>query len=118
MGRSVCQMLGVDGGVKLDAAQDAANFYVDVTRDEDGLAVGPYNGNVDPVPFDLEVVTGTVRDDAKTFINGLTAGGMTSIGDGLKEAVRQRDSSETGNPRCSFVLLSDGMENATLSDDP
>ncbi len=106
--------MGVDDGVKLEAAQDAANFYVDVTRDEDGLAVVPYNQDVNPAPFDLEVVTGTVRDDAKTFINGLTASGMTSIGDGMKEAVSQRDGSETGNPRCSFVLLSDGMENTAL----
>jgi hypothetical protein len=37
--------------------------------------------------------------------------GSTSIGDGLNEAVEQRLSSPTGNPRCSFVLLSDGMEN-------
>jgi hypothetical protein len=104
--------MGVDGGEKLEAAQEAANFYVDVTRDDDGLGVVPYNQDVNPAPFDLRVVGGTVRDDAEAFIDGLSAGGMTSIGDGLKEAVNQRGGSPTGNPRCSFVLLSDGMENA------
>jgi hypothetical protein len=104
--------MGTDGGAKMEAAQEAANFYVDVTREDDGLAVVPYNQDVNPAPFDMEVVDPGVRDDAETFIDGLSAGGMTSIGDGLKEAVNQRMGSPTGNPRCSFVLLSDGMENA------
>ena len=104
--------MGTNGGEKLEAAQEAANFYVDVTRDDDGLAVVPYNEDVDPAPFELVVVTGTVRADAETYIDDLTDGGWTSIGDGLLEAVDQRGSSPTGNPRCSFVLLSDGMENA------
>ncbi len=96
---------------RLLAAKDAAAFYVDVTRDDDGLAVVPYNGNVDPPPFDLVRVDDTVRVDAKSFINNLDASGMTSIGDGLKEAVNQITASTTGNELCSLVLLSDGMEN-------
>ena len=104
--------MGVDGGAKMAAAQEAANFYVDVTRDDDGLAVVPYNGDVNPAPFDLTVVGGAVRDNAEDYINALTASGMTSIGDGLDEAVNQRSGSTTGNTRCSFVLLSDGMENS------
>jgi hypothetical protein len=97
---------------KLVAAQDAADLYIDITRDDDGLAVVPYNANVSPAPFEMQVVGGSVRDDAKAFVNGLSDGGATSIGDGLKEAVGQRAGSPTGNPRCSFVLLSDGMENS------
>lgn len=93
------------------AAKDAAAFYVDVTRDNDGLAVVPYNGDVAPPPYDLRRVNNTVRAAAKTYINALTASGMTSIGDGLKEAINQIKSSETGNELCSLVLLSDGMEN-------
>jgi hypothetical protein len=107
--------MGVDGGVKMSAAQDAANFYADVSHDSDGLAVVPYNEDVNPAPFDMRVVTGTVRDDAKAFINALSASGWTSIGDGLNNAVDQRTiTSTTGNPRCSFVLLSDGIQNRSL----
>ena len=104
--------MGVDGGAKMEAAQEAANFYVDVTRDDDGLGVVPYNQDVSPAPFELDRVDATVRDDAEDYIDLLSASGMTSIGDGLLAAVKQRDDSTTENPRCSFVLLSDGMENA------
>lgn len=97
---------------KMSAAQDAANFYVDITRNSDGLAVVPYNSNVAPAPFDMQSVNLTVRNNATTYINALTPAGATSIGDGMQEAADQRNSSPTSNPRCSFVLLSDGMENS------
>ncbi len=98
---------------KLNAAKDAAKFYVDITRTSDGLAVVPYNHDVDPtLVLDMIAVTAGVRTDAKdNYITPLTASGATSIGDGLGEAVDQYLGSPTGNPLCSFVLLSDGMEN-------
>ncbi len=105
---------------KLLAAKDAARFYVDITRLYDGLAVVPYNHNVSPEPFDMAEVNSTVRNNAKAYINdwsepdGIYPSGATSIGDGLDEAVNQRSGSPTGNPHCSFVLLSDGMENSSL----
>jgi len=99
---------------KMQAAQDAASFYVDITRNSEGLAVVPFQSDVDPAPFAMQSVDLTVKNDAKSFVNGLTPGTATSIGDGLDEAVNQRAGSTTGNPRCSFVLLSDGMENQSL----
>ncbi|NJN68609.1 MAG: PKD domain-containing protein [Chloroflexaceae bacterium] len=97
---------------KMEAAKRAANFYVDITRNNDGLAVVPYNEDVNPSPFDMATVNATVRTNAHTFVDGLTAGGLTSIGDGLAEAVDQYEASPTDNDNCSFVLLSDGMENS------
>ena len=99
---------------KMDAAIDAANFYVDITRNNDGISVVPFNHDVDPTPFDLQSVDITVRTGAKNFNNALFPGGATSIGDGMAEAVNQRNSSPTGNPFCSYVLLSDGMENSSV----
>lgn len=99
---------------KLPAAKDAAYFYVDVTRNNDGLSVVPYHHDQDPPPFDMAAVNPTVRTDAKSYIDDLTADGATSIGDGLDEAVSQVNSSPTDNPHCSFILLSDGMENSSL----
>jgi Mg-chelatase subunit ChlD len=99
---------------KIEAARDAANFYVDITRGGDGLAVVPYNQDVNPQPFDLQAVNATVRSNAQTFINDLMPDGFTSIGDGMNEAANQRTASPTGNDRCSFVLLSDGIENRDL----
>lgn len=103
---------------KLSAAKDAANFYVDITRNNDGLAVVAYNHDVDPAPFNMVSVNAIERVNATTYINdwsqpnGIFPDGATSIGDGLFEARNQRLGSPTGNPLCSFVLLSDGMENA------
>lgn len=102
--------MSLDG--KMQAAQDAANFYVDITRDSDGLAVVPFSDDVTPTPFDMRSVDATARADATNYINGLTTGNATSIGDGMQEAANQRNGSPTGNPDCSFVLLSDGMENS------
>ncbi len=103
--------MGVGSPTRLSAAQDAASFYVDVTRDNDGLAIVPYREDVDPDPFNMAIVDSTVRKDAKAYINALDPNGWTSIGDGLEEALNQLIGSPTGNPLCSFVLLSDGMEN-------
>ncbi|MEZ4865757.1 MAG: VWA domain-containing protein [Caldilineaceae bacterium] len=99
---------------KLQAARDAANFYVDITRNNDGIAVVPFDHNVNPAAFPMKLVDLFVRTDAHTYINALNPGGATSIGDGMNEAVNQRNGSPTGNPQCSFVLLSDGMENSSL----
>lgn len=99
---------------KMQAAKDAANFYVDVTRNNDGLAVVPFDHNVNPAPFNLQLVDLFVRTNAHNFINALSPGGATSIGDGMNEAVNQHNGSTTGNPLCSYVLLSDGMENSSL----
>jgi len=101
--------MGVDD--RLAAARDAAGFYVDATRIGDGLAVVAYQSVVDPPdPWGLRVINDPGdRQDAKDYIAPLTAGGMTSIGAGLQAAVSERG--EGDNPICSFVLLSDGMEN-------
>ena len=99
---------------KFIAAQNAANFYIDITRNNDGLAVVPYHTDVDPAPFSLRAVTTVpnVRADAENYVDGLSTGNLTSIGDGLLEAANQRNATPTGNPICSFVLLSDGIETA------
>lgn len=99
---------------KFVAAQNAANFYIDITRNSDGLAVIPYETNVDPAPFDLREVSvvPNVRQAAEDYVDALNTGNLTSIGDGLLEAATQRNATPTGNPLCSFVLLSDGIETA------
>ena len=97
---------------KMPAAREAADLYVDITQDKDGLGVIGFDHQLNPpVPFPLQEVNPGARTAAHTFITGLTPAGMTSIGAGLQEAINQRKSTPTNNPRCSIVLLSDGMEN-------
>ncbi len=97
---------------RIVAAKAAANLYVDVTRDADGLAVVSFN---DDATVDTTIGKASAkRTEAKSDINALSAGGWTSIGDGLDKAVDQRKASTTGSQKCSIVLLSDGMENTPL----
>ena len=99
---------------RLPAAQSAAKLYIDIGRVGDRLAVVGYDHDVNPpVPFPMQTVSNAVRTAAKAFVDGLTATGATSIGDGLNAAVTERNK-PTLSPRCSFVLLSDGMENSSL----
>ncbi|MEM9776523.1 MAG: choice-of-anchor X domain-containing protein, partial [Chloroflexota bacterium] len=100
---------------KFVAAQNAANFYIDITRNSDGLAVIPFSDDQTPGAFNLTEVTTVpnVRGNAENYVDGLSIGNLTSIGDGLDEAVDQRNTTPTSNPLCSFVLMSDGMETAS-----
>lgn len=99
---------------KMVAARQAAKFYVDITRLNDGVGVVPFNSDVSPAPFTLRAVTAApnVRQQAKDYIDTITPSGLTSIGDGMAEAATERTASPTSNPDCSYVLLSDGMENS------
>ena len=100
---------------KLLAAKDAANFYVDMIRHNDGIAAVAYNHDVVAASTVISKAHTDEKNAIKALINGLTASGATSIGDGLNEAYDLRENhSNTGWPNCSFVLLSDGMENSTL----
>ncbi len=99
---------------KFVAAKNAANFYIDITRNNDGLAVIPFSDNQTPAAFNLTEVTTVpnVRHNAENYVDSLNIGNLTSIGDGLDEAVTQRNTTPTSNPLCSFVLMSDGIETA------
>jgi hypothetical protein len=104
----------VDGD-KIVAARKAANFYVDITRDKDRLAVVPFDATAASMQFDLKPLnfTTTRRVDASNYINLLTPGTSTSIGAGLQGAVNQLNGVTPRYDHCSIVLLSDGMENTS-----
>ncbi|MEE8391882.1 MAG: VWA domain-containing protein, partial [Anaerolineae bacterium] len=99
----------------LGAAQAAAHFFIDASNSSEGLAVVPYNHDIDPTQV-VSMAFGTLphRILANNSVSGLTASGATSIGDGLDNAVDQCTTSPTLNSRCLMILLSDGMENSYL----
>ncbi|MCP4391772.1 MAG: VWA domain-containing protein, partial [Gammaproteobacteria bacterium] len=79
----------------------------------EGLGLSSYNHDVGAT-LGIQFATLPHRTSAETQVNAYTAGGATSIGDGLNEAVTLLGASPTGNARCQFTLLSDGMENSSL----
>ncbi len=93
------------------ALVDAFKLAVDTTNSSEGIAVVPFESDVNPAPFDMRFATLPERNNAKNYIEGISPGGGTSIGDGMGEAAAQLTGSPTGNARCRYVLLSDGEEN-------
>lgn len=104
--------MGWDG--KLLAAQHAANLFIDASNSSEGLGLVSYDHNVVNT-LGIQFATLPHRNAAHNQVNAYVPGGATSIGDGLNEAVTLLGASPTGNARCQFTLLSDGMENSPLS---
>lgn len=94
------------------ALVDAINLAIDTTNSSEGLAIVPFNSNVSPAPFDMDFATLGVRNNAKTYVDGISPSGGTSIGDGMGEGAAQITGSPTLNSRCRYILLSDGEENS------
>ncbi|MBJ43551.1 MAG: hypothetical protein CMJ80_09800, partial [Planctomycetaceae bacterium] len=101
------------GTGKIEAAQNAATMLVDELADDDQGAFIAFSDDADlRVQLD-EVGNGAQRDALLTAIGNENAGGRTSIGDGMDVAATEHDAAGIDLNMCSFVLLSDGMENET-----
>ncbi len=103
---------------KLDAAKNAASLYIDAVNDNDRVGVVEFNGNgteCDDDAFDivnLSTANAIQRGIAKGAVSILTAGGFTSIGDGLWKAQDVFDAAALpAEDIKAMVLLSDGDEN-------
>lgn len=103
---------------KIDAARVAAALFVDATRTGDRLGVVTFNGNHSECDDDAQLLRSlgdvnlAARAAAHAAISGVTASGMTSIGDGIAKAEVQLDDKATTDLDLRYtILLSDGMEN-------
>jgi Mg-chelatase subunit ChlD len=110
-------MLDPAASPKIDAARNAASMYVDAARSDDKLGVVSFSGNNaepdDDATLDalLSTMTGANRTAARAQVLGLSAGGMTSIGDGVFTSAAEFPIRGTALGEDHIVLLSDGMEN-------
>ena len=110
-------MLDPAAAPKIDAARNAASMYVDSARADDKLGVVSFSGNNSEPDEDatldalLSTMTGANRDLARAKVLGLSAGGMTSIGDGVFTSAAEFPVRGTAIGEDHVVLLSDGMEN-------
>jgi Mg-chelatase subunit ChlD len=104
---------------KIDAAQNAARLFVDSARSDDQLAVVSFAGNGSEPNEDatldrfLKPIDDGTRDEAQSAIDGISADGLTSIGDGMFAAHQELVVSGRGRPEGEdwIVLMSDGLEN-------
>lgn len=94
----------------MDITKIDSKAFIDQNQPGDGICVVSYNESAS-VDFPLTVCKQdhSVRDQANQAIQSLSAGGVTSIGNGIKTARTQLDSAAA--PK-ALVLLSDGYQNS------
>ncbi len=102
---------GSMGGEKIIAARSASSLFVALTPKRNKVAVTSYN-NYAQTNFPIQSIDGLgTRLDAINAIGTINAGGGTSIGSGLDEALEQVLQETT--PVQAILLLSDGRENTS-----
>ncbi|MFF0267464.1 LodA/GoxA family CTQ-dependent oxidase [Kribbella sp. NPDC004536] len=106
-----------DGQSKHTALQQAANIFVDVMLEGDGVGIVRFNEDAQPLQSVLELGPGGLsdlnRNATHDTINGtgLDPSGSTSIGDGIFEGRGLLDAAPAYDVK-SLVVLTDGMENS------
>ncbi len=112
--------VGLSGELKIEEAKDAGSLFVQLIRNNQGDKIGMVSFSTsasNPIDFTLKDVTppnkmnlvGSPPDYSGGSIGGLTAGGATSIGDGVRAALTQFDNSRTSDK--AILLLTDGLQN-------
>lgn len=97
-------------GHKLQDAQSSARLFVDLMHTGDKIGIVSFS-DVVRTDFQLTTVSDSVKQDAKRRIDGLIAGGNTTIGGGLQAAEQELSVRSDPTHTHAIVLLSDGLEN-------
>ena len=106
-----------DGQSKHTSLQQAANIFVDVMLEGDGVGLVRFNQDAQVLQPILQLGNGGLSDinrgNTKDIINGtgLDPNGQTSIGDGIFEGRGILSSTATPFDVKSLVVLTDGVEN-------
>ncbi len=107
---------------KDEAAQEAAALLAhELAQDDQGALVWFSGDGAEPnrdadTPFQLDAMTVGNQTALIAAIEALSLQNLTSIGDGLEEALDESESARADpDHHCGMVLLSDGMENEPAS---
>ncbi|MCA9172641.1 MAG: VWA domain-containing protein, partial [Planctomycetales bacterium] len=99
------------GTGKIEAAQNAAVMLVDELADDDQGAYIAFDTNANLRESLDTVGSGSQRIDLLLDIANEVPAAATSIGDGMALAASDMAANKIDTHMCSYVLLSDGMEN-------
>lgn len=99
-------------GSKLTAAQNAGRLYIDSWPNGDWASVISF-ATTPAVDFSLQELNAGTRPTAILAINGLSAGGLTTIGGASLEALHELTTTGHTTSGWAVVLLSDGQETAS-----
>jgi L-Lysine epsilon oxidase N-terminal/L-lysine epsilon oxidase C-terminal domain/von Willebrand factor type A domain len=107
-----------DGQSKHVSLQQAANVFVDVMLEGDGVGIVRFNQDAQGLQSIVQLGSGGLSDinrsNTKDIINGtgLDPDGQTSIGDGIFEGRDILNNTATPFDVKSLVVLTDGVENS------
>ncbi|GAA0943722.1 LodA/GoxA family CTQ-dependent oxidase [Virgisporangium aurantiacum] len=110
-----------DGQSKHASLQQAANTFVDVMLEGDGVGVVRFNQDAQVLKSVLPLGAGGLSDINRSAIkdiingNGLDPNGLTSIGDGIFEGRGILNATTTPFDVKSLVVLTDGVETSLRS---
>jgi Ca-activated chloride channel family protein len=106
---------GSMNGRKISDARQAVLNLLSSLSAEDRFALITYSDAVQHVSG-LQRVTAEHREQLETLISGVTAGGATNLGAGLKAGINAiLSAGETGNT-AKVILISDGLANKGITD--
>ncbi|GAB4840788.1 hypothetical protein Ancab_021550 [Ancistrocladus abbreviatus] len=107
---TVLDVSGSMAGAKLTLLKHAVCFVAQNLGPSDRLSLVTFSSTARRI-FPLRRMTDAGREDAIIAINSLSAGGGTSIVQGLKKGVQVLEDRRESNPVASIILLSDGRDN-------
>jgi hypothetical protein len=100
------------GGTRMQLLHEASARCIELIRDGSGAGMVSFNENASPgQPLTAFLSTNTHRADVLAAATGLTAGGATSIGDGVELARTTLNAGSAGFNGQALVVLTDGLEN-------
>jgi len=110
---SVVQVIDRSGsmaGPKLAAAKTAAAAFVELMQRGDEIGIVSYSSSARADYPLTEITDSQVKEEAKSAVARLLAGGRTSIGSGLQMADDQLDRFSTNSGK-AIVIMTDGKHN-------
>jgi hypothetical protein len=108
---SMDQLAGT-GGTRMQLLHEAASRCVELMRDGSGAGVVSFDHDAHPgQPLAPFAPADPHRGNVIGAITGLTAGGATSIGDGIELARTTLDSGAAAFDGQALIVLTDGLEN-------
>ena len=111
---TVIDRSGSMSGGKIAAAKTASSLFVDLMNVHDMIGVASF-GSSGYLNFPLtEIISETIKQQAKNAINALYASGMTAMGSGLQQGYNQLVNYGDPAHPWSMILLSDGYHNSGI----
>lgn len=114
---TVLDISGSMAGTKLALLKRAMGFVIQNLSSSDRLSVIAFSSTARRL-FPLRRMTDTGRQQALQAVNSLVANGGTNIAEGLRKGAKIMEDRREKNAVSSIILLSDGQDTYTVSDQP